>query len=172
MEMIAYHGTSKELLPKIETQGLREGKSTGDLGNGIYAFIGKKEAAINFINKFTKNKGLVELNLSFEEDEFVDFDDPYFENMFNDSKEAFLDSAIKKLIRSKSTRLCVDGIIIKSMLDNYPEFKDIKLVAKTTYTPSEKEYIGKKQLISNFRNGKEVCLFQRNVIESYKVEVI
>ncbi|QDA74651.1 hypothetical protein EOT00_06725 [Listeria seeligeri] len=174
MEMIAYHGTNKEILPKIEKQGLREGESIGDLGKGIYGFLGSKEAAIAFAKKFSEKNGLVKIEISFEEDEYLDFDDPYFEKMFIDSKEIFLDSAVKALMRNKNKnkRLCVDGLIIKSMLDTYPDFKNIKLVSKTTFTPSHKEYIGRVPLISNFRNGKEVCLYRRNLIKSLEVEEI
>jgi hypothetical protein len=176
----AYHGTNADSAETIRREGVKIKKYSfntaqlqsvpGDLGMGFYAYNDSYQNAQDFITKFSniENPKVIKLDLSVDEDEFLDLDDPdnkeLIEQHYNVRTIQNLSRRYKSAKGDKS-RKCLDGLIIEYMLNKMR--LEVHLISKETYTP----FKGLPSF-SHFTNGTELCIKNNKIINNDTMEII
>ncbi|HAQ4621923.1 hypothetical protein [Enterococcus faecium] len=176
--MIGYHGTSKDCATKIiESKNFNidkfvitgdfkiqdRQKMPNDFGSGIYMFLSNErydgiKCARKYASVFKdRPSSVLEININDDircldfgdkknSDIFIELREKIFERIYYNYKISVKESGSKK-------RANLDGIIIEFLIQH--KYKnEIDAVMGESYTP----YYNKDRNISNFPNGKEVCL--------------
>lgn len=185
MEIIGYHGTSKDIAECILVDGFRIDrdirKLPGDLGRGVYTFLDKEinsgEAirnARNFVKNIRKNilvPEILKVLCSVDENQIMNFNDPdnvkIFQK-FRENNQEVLNKELDFLKRNGSfNRGNMDGYVIEMLLNRFNISSLV--VIKDTYTWFSTELNRYKK--SNFPNGREMCIRGLKVIKDIsKVE--
>lgn len=176
LNFTAYHGTNEHGL-RLLTRGKyalpKTDCNTGDLGKGLYGFINNRQLALEWAlknNKVSQSSKVVELKIECDADDCLDLDDPENLRMFLQCKELFRNAVTKRLLQSidrgETRRYCIDGFVIESMLRKTKANPSV--IVKKTFTQTSKDIfkINGRQvpLISNFANGKEMCVRLQNPV--------
>ncbi|WP_143115641.1 hypothetical protein [Enterococcus durans] len=182
--MIGYHGTSRDCATKIiESKNFNIDKFviTGDFkikdcpkmpndfGSGIYMFLNNEryngiECARKYANVFKdRPSSVLEININ-DDIKCLDFEDKKNIDMFIKLREKIFDRVyynykISVKESGSKKRANLDGIIIEFLIQH--KYKnEVDAVMGESYTPSYNE----ERNISNFPNGKEICLRQNEPI--------
>ncbi|EHQ9056560.1 TPA: hypothetical protein U2R47_001956 [Enterococcus faecium] len=182
--MIGYHGTSRDCATKIiESKNFNIDKFviTGDFkikdcpkmpndfGSGIYMFLSNEryngmECARKYANIFKdRPSSVLEININ-DDIKCLDFEDKENIDMFIKLREKIFDRVyynykISVKESGSKKRANLDGIIIEFLIQH--KYKnEVDAVMGESYTPSYNE----ERNISNFPNGKEICLRQNEPI--------
>ncbi|EOT29772.1 hypothetical protein [Enterococcus durans] len=182
--MIGYHGTSRDCATKIiESKNFNIDKFviTGDFkikdcpkmpndfGSGIYMFLSNEryngiECARKYANVFKdRPSSVLEININ-DDIKCLDFEDKKNIDMFIKLREKIFDRVyynykISVKESGSKKRANLDGIIIEFLIQH--KYKnEVDAVMGESYTPSYNE----ERNISNFPNGKEICLRQNEPI--------
>jgi len=180
IEFTAYHGTDKSQLRRLIGNRVlpKPDCNIGDLGKGLYGFIDDRDLALAYAERMKINHQIVhptviEFNFKCKQEEIIDFDTPENLQQFLEAKEIFREFAKDFLLKSRSKRICIDGIIIERML-KHNKGKIIKAVTRSTFTPTREDYIclnGRLvPLISNYPNGKELCVRVQNPVKTRRCD--
>ncbi|HAQ4436492.1 hypothetical protein HQ674_10940 [Enterococcus faecium] len=176
--MIGYHGTSKDCATKIiESKNFNidkfvitgdfkiqdRQKMPNDFGSGIYMFLSNEhydgiKCARKYASVFKdRPSSVLEININDDircldfgdkktSDIFIELREKIFERIYYNYKISVKESGSKK-------RANLDGIIIEFLIQH--KYKnEIDAVMGESYTP----YYNEDRNISNFPNGKELCL--------------
>ncbi|MGY0186384.1 hypothetical protein [Lactococcus petauri] len=178
MNFKGYHGTGRKTASEIKNQGFnfkQNMKFPNDLGDGVYFFIQRNE--IDFPEKNAKNyvysfkseerlKSLLIAEISIDDDKLLDLNEEEIQTEFDSIRNEYLDKIKTELKKYPDTwgakqRGNYDGIVLNILLESRNMKPDG--VLKDTYTPfldfkSEKN---SGYRISNFPNGRELCV--RNI---------
>ncbi|TKP12714.1 hypothetical protein [Enterococcus faecalis] len=177
--MIGYHGTSKECAESIiKSQKfnvdtfiiygdcrIKSGqRMPNDFGSGIYMFLTNDcydgiKCAKNYANTF-KDVPTTVLEINIKDDciTCIDFEDKKTMDIFNKIREKIYDRIYYNYQMSvkdsgSKKRANLDGLFIEYLVQ-YKYNNQIDAVMGLSYTPS----YNKQRSISNFPNGKEICL--------------
>lgn len=177
IEKIGYHATNLSNSLKIIESGFRWRKDAlpNDLGDGIYTYIEDgyncpKENATKYASVYrNKNKNddikVFEIVVSTTEEKILDLNDSDNEAIlakFSKSNIELIDEKIKKMYRhtAKFRRGNFDGLVIEMFLEFHELYPDI--IIKDTYTKF-KDIPDYK--LSNIRNGREMCIRNKDSIK-------
>lgn len=170
-----YHGTNKNAFVSISKKNFniptysflvaRKQKIPGDVGAGLYAYLDSSQNAFKFSFKFHEKEEIVvlELNLGVEEKKVLDMNEHQNEKFFlefRNSKDFQVVSNRFHKVDGGSKRDCLDGIIIERIIQKTGA--QVDLVIKDTYTQFKGE-----PAISQFKNGTELCIRNKNIITNY-----
>lgn len=199
--MYGYHGTTEKNANDIistKTINVNEFKIDGnftipqnqripnDLGNGLYFYYHDESEpcydalknAKRYVQEFkpgTGKKAIIKVVVNdTEENEYLDFNDLKEQRLFIKFREKLFEKINYNYKASKvkndgaSRRNNIDGIFLEAMLKYVYKDRKIDLILKDSYTPF---YNGDRQ-ISNFPNGREVCLKNLDLINWSETEVV
>ena len=182
--MIGYHGTSRKFATAIiESQEFsfnkfiitsdlvvkRGQRMPNDFGNGIYMFIDSgyyngKDCARKYANTFKERpSSVLEIQIK-DEISVIDFQDDTTKKVFIELREKIIDKIYYNYQRfvnegGSKQRANLDGFIIEFIIQ-YKFKNKIDAVMGESYTP----FYNPERSISNFPNGKELCLRNSNSI--------
>ncbi|MDG6128724.1 hypothetical protein NGA55_07050 [Lactococcus formosensis] len=181
-ELLGYHGTDEEYLVLIRKEGFKKkfSKSSfpNDLGFGAYFFVDrtKGEAQNNskrYVLKYKRKYEtpiVLEVPLKVSEDNILDFNERENLELLEDFARVN-NSQIKKELRKYNShtrsfkRGNLDGIVIDLFIEYFKIPADV--IVKDTFTKFDDEY-----KISNFTNGREVCVKNTNVINLDDIRIV
>ncbi|NTP94111.1 hypothetical protein HQ854_05940, partial [Enterococcus faecium] len=144
-------------------------KMPNDFGSGIYMFLSNEryngmECARKYANIFKdRPSSVLEININ-DDIKCLDFEDKENIDMFIKLREKIFDRVyynykISVKESGSKRRANLDGIIIEFLIQH--KYKnEVDAVMGESYTPSYNE----ERNISNFPNGKEICLRQNEPI--------
>ena len=176
-----YHATERAIASKIRNEGFnfKKGpKFPNDLGEGVYFFVKRSKAdspeenAKNYIytfRNFQNHKSLLVANINIDDDQLLDLDDEEIQIEFDRVRNLYLEKIKSELDKYPDTwggklRGNYDGIVLQILLNIRNMNPDG--ILKDTYTPIL-DYKSSKKLgysISNFPNGRELCVRNENCI--------
>lgn len=180
-ELLGYHGTSQRNLDFIKKYGFRKKVSDNsfpnDLGFGAYFYLDRvekeaKDNAHKYVIRYKTEyfgKIVIEVPISVDENKILDFN----------IKEAM--ELLEEFIRENGSRIKkelekydhnskafkrgnFDGVVIDLFIEYFNMVVDI--VLKDTFT----SFDGYR--MSNFVNGREVCVKNKEVIDTSNIKVV
>lgn len=180
-EFLGYHGTSSERTAKIKKHGFIKSNSKsslpGDLGFGAYFYISRNDNDVPFENasKYVKNIKtryedyvIIETVLSIEQDKILDLNDVGTKDVLEEFIEKNYDKIISSAEKYKRTpaykRGNFDGVALNIFIKLLGLSVDAAI--QDTYTNFDGLYKS-----SNFKNGREICVKNINIIDLSNLKV-
>lgn len=181
-KLLGYHGTDEKYLVSMRKEGFKKkfSKSSfpNDLGFGSYFFVDRAEGEAQsnskrYVLKYKRKYKVpvvLEVPLTVSEDNILDFNKHDNLELLEDFARAN-DSLIKKELRKYSPqapsykRGNLDGIVIDLFIEHFKIPADI--IVKDTFTKFDNKY-----KISNFSNGREVCVKNTHIINLDDMRIV
>lgn len=150
-----------------------------DLGQGLYLFLDNEgsnfdglQNAKAYANVFRhENNKIAVIHFSFDDSglECLDFNEKTNIDLFVQLREKIYQKISNRLGAFKNSsalkRANLDGVIIEYIIQNYYK-NSVGFVIKDTYTP----FYDKLRTLSNFPNGRELCLRKLETIDWKKTK--
>ncbi len=166
-----YHGTIKGNVASIVSKGFRIKKYSfltaelqnvpGDLGAGVYAYLDSMENAKRFAEKFGSDISVLKLDITVDEDRFLDMDEESNADLILEVYESRTFKSLEKRYRhskGSKSRECLDGLILEHIIHKHK--LNIDMVKKKTYT----RFDGLPPM-SHYSNGTELCIKNNGIIK-------
>jgi len=168
-----YHGTPHSNIASIRERGFRVKRYSfltaelqevpGDLGAGVYAYQDSISNAQRFAEKFGDNTAVLELDVTVDEDRYLDMDEEENSTLILDVYKGpvFKDllSRYERTNKGSSKRKCLDGLVLEHII--HKNNIKVDLIKKKTYTM----FKGLPP-ISHYTNGTELCIKNVKIIKN------